>query len=161
MEQSSCIQKGQIRQKAYPAGFKSALPHLQQLFNSLEKNKVKTAGWNSSSETHNTGKNHNNTDTLSIGTEVPNFAHSQCLDQVQAKWEYCMHEPAVSGLSSAPTRVVALCSLGTVMLSKVQAPSCKLQMLFTFTSFQSKGASQFNQKIFSSQLFDFFLIQFF
>lgn len=38
-EQFSCIQKGQIMQKDSPPGFKSALPHLQQLFNCLEKTK--------------------------------------------------------------------------------------------------------------------------
>lgn len=73
MEQFSCTQKGQVRQKDYPARFKSALPHLQQLF-SLEK-----ASKDSRLEAPNTGKkkNHKNTDTLSIGTEAPSFAHSQ------------------------------------------------------------------------------------
>lgn len=67
-----------------------------------------------------------------------------------------MCESAVSGLSSAPTRVAALCSVLQFPVNEVQAASCKLQMLFTFTSFQSKGVSQFKQKIFSSQLLDFF-----
>lgn len=124
-------------QKDSPPGFKSALPHLQQLSNCLEKNKVPSAGWSSSSEAHNTGKIDNNTDTLSTGNEAPIFAHSQRLDQVQAKWEYCMHESAASGLPSAPTGVAPLCSVLGLPVNKVQATSCSLQILFTFTSFQS------------------------
>lgn len=50
------------------------VPHLQQLLNILGgEKKVKSMGENSSSKAYNTGKNHNNIDTLSIGTEVPNF----------------------------------------------------------------------------------------
>lgn len=97
---------------------------------------MKTAGWNSSSEALNTDENHNNTDTLSIGTEVSNFAHSQCLDLIQAKWEYCMCESAVSGLPAAPARVAALRSALQFPVNKVQAASCKLLMLFTFLSEQ-------------------------
>lgn len=118
-------------------------------------------GENSFRDAHNTGKNHNNTDTLSIGTEVPNFAHSQHLDQVQTQWECCMCDTADSGLPPAPTRVAALCSALQFPVNKAQAASCKLQMLFTFTSLQSKGTSQYNQEIFSRQLFDIFRPTFF
>lgn len=109
---------------------------------------MKSMTENTSSGTHNTGKNHYNIDRLSIGTEVPKFAHSQHLDQTQL--QCCMCETADSGLPSAPTRAVALCSALQFPVNKVQAASCKLQMLFTFTSLQSKGTSQFNQEIFSS-----------
>lgn len=107
---------------------------------------------NSSSDTHNTGKNHNNIDRLSIGTEIPNFAHSEHLDQAQTQLECCMCETAHSGLPSAPTRAAALWSALQIPGNKVQAASCKLQLLFTFTSLQNKGTSQFNQEIFSSFL---------
>lgn len=68
----SYIQKGQIRQKDHPVGLKSATSTTTTQHSGGEK-KVKSMGENSSSEAYNTGKNHNNIDTLSIGTEVPNF----------------------------------------------------------------------------------------
>lgn len=111
---------------------------------------------NSSSDTHNTGKKLNNTDRLSIGTEVPIFAHSQHLDQVHTQLDCCMCETAHSELPSTPTRAAAPCSALRFPVNKVQAASCKFQMLFTFTSLQSKRTSQFNQEIFSRQLFDTF-----
>lgn len=88
---------------------------------------MKTTDGNSSSDAHNTGKNHNSIDTLSIGTEVPNFAHSQHVDQVQTQWECCMCETADSGLPSAPSRVAALCSALQFPVNKVQQPAANFR----------------------------------
>lgn len=69
-----------------------------------------------------------------------------------------MCQTADSGLNSAPTRAVALCSALEFPVNKVQAasPSCKRQMLVTFTSLQVKELPTLTRK-YSTDSFLIFL----
>lgn len=67
-----------------------------------------------------------------------------------------MCQTADSGLHSAPTRAVALCSALELPVNKVQAASCKCQMLATFTSLQVKELPTLTRK-YSTDSFLIFL----